>query len=243
MKEALHTIPIQDAFAKDCECPVCEICRKLEGNAINFTIGPGASYMEGDIREVSDKEGFCRPHLEKLYAYPNKLGLAMMLKTHMDRTIGALEKASKSALPKPNSLFKKKDTPSHPVTDFIAESAKDCFVCNYINRHFESYIMTIFHLYEKEEEFRKQFAASKGFCVEHYGLLFEKAPQYLGKKYLEEFLKTLNQVSIENLKRVRDDLEWFIRKNDYRFKDEPWKNSKDALPRALTKVGSILEEE
>ena len=38
------------------------------------------------------------------------------------------------------------------------------------------------------------------------------------------------------MKRVTDDLEWFIDKFDYRHKDEPWKNSKDALPRAITKT-------
>lgn len=41
---------------------------------------------------------------------------------------------------------------------------------------------------------------------------------------------------------MRDDVEWFICKNDYRYKEGPWKNAKDALPRVLTKAGSILVE-
>ena len=86
MKTEIYTIPIQDAFAEESECPVCRMYQKLEENAINYTIGPGASYMEGDIREQSDEQGFCQKHLEMLYEYPNKLGLAMMLKTHMDKT-------------------------------------------------------------------------------------------------------------------------------------------------------------
>jgi hypothetical protein len=40
------------------------------------------------------------------------------------------------------------------------------------------------------------------------------------------------------MKRVKEDLDWFIDKFDYRYKDEPWKNSKDALPRMLQKVNS-----
>lgn len=243
MKEKIYTIPIHDAFSKDCECPVCEMYRKLEDNAINYTIGPGASYMEEDIREQSDREGFCQKHLKQLYEYPNKLGLAMMLKTHMDKTIKDLEKASKASLPQPNSMFKKKDVQSHPVTEYIAASQKECFVCGYIDQTFQSYIMTVFYLYEREEEFRQQFAASKGFCINHYKTLFEQAPKYLSKKYLETFLNTLNQIFMDNFKRVRDDLEWFIRKNDYRYKEEPWKNGRDALPRALTKIGSIWNGE
>lgn len=50
MKTEIYTIPIQDAFAEESECPVCRMYQKLEENAINYTIGPGASYMEGDIR-------------------------------------------------------------------------------------------------------------------------------------------------------------------------------------------------
>lgn len=92
MKTEIYTIPIQDAFAEESECPVCRMYQKLEENAINYTIGPGASYMEGDIREQSDEQGFCQKHLEMLYEHPNKLGLAMMLKTHMDKTAKELKK-------------------------------------------------------------------------------------------------------------------------------------------------------
>ena len=57
MKEKIYTIPIQDAFAAGSECPVCAMYQKLEENAINYTIGPGASYMEEDIREQTDGQG------------------------------------------------------------------------------------------------------------------------------------------------------------------------------------------
>ena len=33
MKEQLYTIPVNDAFAKDCECPICEMYKELEKNA------------------------------------------------------------------------------------------------------------------------------------------------------------------------------------------------------------------
>ena len=42
MKTEIYTIPIQDAFAEESECPVCRMYQKLEENAINYTIGPGA---------------------------------------------------------------------------------------------------------------------------------------------------------------------------------------------------------
>ena len=243
MKTEIYTIPIQDAFAEESECPVCRMYQKLEENAINYTIGPGASYMEGDIREQSDEQGFCQKHLEMLYEYPNKLGLAMMLKTHMDKTAKELKKAMKAPLPQAAVLFRKKSQTVHPVITFVEEKEKKCFVCDYINHSFTNYINTIYYLYEKEEDFRKQFAASKGFCVNHYKVLFSGAPEYMGKKYLNEFLMTLNETFINGYERVRDDLEWFICKNDYRYKEQPWKNARDALQRGLVKAGSIMEAE
>ena len=119
MKTEIYTIPIQDAFAEESECPVCRMYQKLEENAINYTIGPGASYMEGDIREQSDEQGFCQKHLGMLYEYPNKLGLAMMLKTHMDKTAKELKKAMKAPLPQAAVLFRKKSQPVHPVITFV----------------------------------------------------------------------------------------------------------------------------
>lgn len=243
MKTEIYTIPIQDAFAEESECPVCRMYQKLEENAINYTIGPGASYMEGDIREQSDEQGFCQKHLEMLYEHPNKLGLAMMLKTHMDKTAKELKKAMKAPLPQAAVLFRKKSQPVHPVITFVEEKEKKCFVCDYINHSFTNYINTIYYLYEKEEDFRKQFAASKGFCVNHCKVLFSGAPEYMGKKYLNEFLMTLNETFINGYERVRDDLEWFICKNDYRYKEQPWKNARDALQRGLVKAGSIMEAE
>ena len=44
---------------------------------------------------------------------------------------------------------------------------------------------------------------------------------------------------IENMKRVCDDVEWYTDKFDYRNKDADWKNSKDALIRAIKKLDSI----
>ena len=36
---------------------------------------------------------------------------------------------------------------------------------------------------------------------------------------------------------LRNDVEWFTLKYDYRNHQADWKNSKDALPRAIRKLG------
>ena len=151
MKEKLYTIPVSDAFSAPCECPLCKMKKELETDAIEYTLGP--SYMEDDIREVTDKMGFCSKHVNLLYQNQNRLGLALMLKTHADKTIRDTSKLIKNYKPAKPSLFKK-DTETNPLLTYLEEVQHSCFVCNKINNVFDRYIATIFFLYEKESDFR-----------------------------------------------------------------------------------------
>lgn len=233
MKEQLYTIPVNEAFEKDCECPVCAMRQALEKASVEYTLGP--SYMEDDVRMVTDRVGFCGTHIKELYRQQNRLGLALIMKTHMDRIIKEAEKLSKEPAAG-GGLFKKKDTA--PLVKYMERLEKSCFICERVEKVFERYIVTVFYLYGKEQEFRDRFAQSKGFCNRHYALLYEQASGNLSGAGLSEFLQTLNKVYLENMKRVRDDLDWFIDKFDYRYAEEPWKNSKDALPRTVLKTNS-----
>ena len=86
MKEKLYTIPLMDAFKAEDECPFCFVERQLEQHTMDFVLGPGASYMEDDVRAETDKMGFCRTHYKKMYDYGNRLGTGLILKTHFQET-------------------------------------------------------------------------------------------------------------------------------------------------------------
>ena len=90
MKEQLHTIPISDAIANAGECPFCYIEQKTEEHMMDFVLGHGASYMEADIRDMTDREGFCRAHFKKMFDYGNSLGNAWILKTLMNGGTGGI---------------------------------------------------------------------------------------------------------------------------------------------------------
>lgn len=239
MKEQLYTIPVNDAFAVDCECPVCTMYSSLEKEAVEFTMGP--SYMEDDVRMETNRTGFCTHHVKLLYKHQNRLGLALMLHTHMQRTNEDLERLLSSA-PAKKGLFSKKTDTVSPVAEYIQGLNSSCYICNRIDRVFQRYLATIFHCYEHDEDFRQKFAASKGFCTKHFGMLYEAAPAQLSSRHLDAFITTLSEVYLTNMKRVTDDLEWFTDKFDYRNEDKPWKNSKDALPRSMTKTNSFLPD-
>lgn len=236
MKEKIYTIPVNDAFNAECECPICSMYQKLEEESVEYTMGP--SYMEDDIRAATDRMGFCQKHLKKIYEKENRLGFALVMKTHMDKVISDLEKCSQEPL-QGKSLFKKSTRPQ--TAEYIHALHDSCFICDRINNTFARYIDTIFYMYKHDENFRKMYAGCNGFCTDHYGLLVEEAVKKLSDTALQEFISCTNQLYLDNMKRVRDDVAWFINKFDHKYANEPWKNAKDSLPRAMTKDASILE--
>ena len=159
----------------------------------------------------------------------------------MDKVIKEVEKRSsetgKAAAP---SLFRKKTGDTPEVVSYLGELEETCFVCDKIDHTLERYIVTVFYLYRSDVDFRTKFKSSKGFCTSHYKQLYLAAAEQLSGNDVNEFRKVLNDLYLENMKRVCDDLEWFITKFDYRFENEPWKNAKDALLRSMQKTNSIL---
>lgn len=235
MKEKLYTIPVNDAFNIDCECPLCVMYHDLETNAIDFTLGP--SYMEEDIRQITDKEGFCANHIKLMYKKQNSLGIANILKTHLNKRIKDIESLSNQPINK-GGLFKKNTL--SPISEYIKQHNESCFVCNKVNSNFNRYLATITHLYKNDSNFRVKLTSSKGFCLKHYDMLYSQGLEDMKGSVLDNFIQDINKVTIDNLRRVDADLDWFIDKFDYRYKKEPWKNSKDAVERTITKTNSII---
>lgn len=238
MKEQLYTIPVNDAFQTDCECPLCKLYDDLEKETIDFVMGP--SYMEDDIRMETDRTGFCSAHIRQMYQYQNRLGLALMLHTHMKCTYEMIQSLSHEGT-SPKGFFRKKET--DPFSEFLSGLDSSCYVCNRIKPVFARYLETVLYCYDHDREFASHFRNSKGLCTRHFGMLRECALHKWSGQKLEHFLNDLNQIYLENMKRVTDDLEWFIDKFDYRNEDAPWKNSRDALPRSINKTNSITRLE
>ena len=50
LRAQLDTYPILEAFKSGDECPFCFLERQAEQSTIRYVAGPGASYMEPDVR-------------------------------------------------------------------------------------------------------------------------------------------------------------------------------------------------
>lgn len=240
MKEKIYTIPVTEAFEEDSECPFCSLYHKLESDAIQYTMGP--SYMENEVRDETNERGFCQNHVQKLYKEKNRLGLALMLSTHQTHVKKKLEALIEKDQPVAKGLFKKKENTPSSVKAYIDKVKDDCYICHRINHFMERYINTFFYIWKKEPTFRTKVEQCKGFCSEHFGLLYDLSSKELKGTELDNFILLIKDLYLKNVNRVQEDLDWFINKFDYRYQNEPWKNAKDALPRTIIKTNSTKIE-
>lgn len=243
MKEKLYTIPLMDAFRAGDECPFCFIERKLEQHTLDFVLGPGASYMEDDIRAETDALGFCRTHYKKVYDYGNRLGTGLILKTHFQKLNRELDEQIKMFAPSRTSFmgrFKKPkgEEASHSTSigAWAASKKESCYICDYYRNTYQRYLDTFFDMYRKNPDLKELFKNSKGFCIPHFGELADEANRVLPDKEKQEFFDILLPLMKKNMERIYEDLDWFCDKFDYRYKDADWKTSKDALPRGIQKA-------
>ena len=237
MRERIDTIPMNDAFDSGDECPFCYLERNAEQRAVKYTIGPGASYMEPEIRAITDQEGFCRHHLKMMHDYGNALGCALILQTYYTGILMDLERELDNyELPPKRGLLRKKQAEGeNKLLAWMQERQNSCFVCNQMNENMQRYFDTFFAMV-KDGEFREKVEQSKGFCMHHFRCLVEASERNLPNGQREWFRKTIPALMQESLSRVKGDLDWFVMKNDYRNAGLEWKNARDAVSRGMQKL-------
>jgi hypothetical protein len=222
--ETIYTIPVNRTFEESGECPFCRLYRELEANELDLILG--ASLMEPDVRIKTNKLGFCRKHYADMFAGKNRLGLALMLETHLDAVQDAIS---------PGAIgFKDR---SERIAKAAAEINGSCYICERIAVHFGKMFETCMILWENDKEFRKKFASQSYFCLPHYQTMMETAKKYIPKKLMNEFLVSAENIQTEYQNKLREDLALFARKFDYRYKDEPWGDAKDSIERTIAFLG------
>lgn len=238
MREHIDTIPVNEAFASGHECPFCYLERMAEQRAIRYILGPGASYMEPDVRAMTDKQGFCREHFKKMYDFSNQLGSALIMQTYLARLLEELDREEANfEIPAKRTHFggKKADSEDSGLLAWAKEKGSSCCLCQKLEYNMERYYRTFFVML-KEEEFRSRVEGSKGFCMRHFARLLELAKTELPNGQREWFYKAVIPLMKENLLRVKGDLDHFVSMFDYRSAGKDWGNAKDAVSRTMQKL-------
>ena len=239
MNDQLSTCPLHDAVHATDECPFCFIERKVEQDLLDFVLGSGSSYMEADIREMTDKAGFCRPHFQKMFDYGNTLGNAWILKTHYQKMIAEMKKEFAHFKPGKTSFkdkFRKTADSGNAIGMWVRGKEASCYICKQFSDTYNRYLDTFFYLWNQDEDFRKKIKNGKGFCLHHFGALCEASDGRLSNNDKEDFYHTLLPLMERNMERLAEDVAWMVEKFDYRNADADWKNSKDAIQRGMQKL-------
>jgi len=237
MKEKLYTIELTDALKAGDECPLCYLYRKLEQTAIEFILG--SSYMESDIREQTDRQGFCQKHTKMMFDYGNTLGNAWILKSRLEYLRRGLQAQMEGYAPQKISVFarrRKDNAKGSSVGGWIREAESRCYVCERIQTTCDRVVDTFVYLVKNDKEFVDLVQQSKGFCIHHFADLIDGCEQGLNQKEKEALFPVLFGQMERELGRVQEDIDWLIEKFDYRNADKDWKNSKDAVPRTMQKI-------
>lgn len=240
MLEKLYNIPINDAVNAGDECPFCYIERSIEQDLMDFVLGSGSTYMEADVREKTDKAGFCKIHYKKMLNYGNTLGNAWIMKTYLRNITKEAETVFKEYKPTSNGLKamfgKNEDKSINAISRWIQKKQDSCFICAGFKDHYDRYMKTFFEMYDRDRDFSERLKGGKGFCLPHFGDLLEYAGRNLPEKKQQEFAGVFIPLMKEKLEELYGDVSWLIEKFDYVNKDADWKNSRDALQRSMQRM-------
>lgn len=221
MKEHIYTIPVTEAFAENKDkCPFCALAEKLEFDELDIILG--AAMMENDVRLETNQKGFCHRHYNKMFNMKNRLGLALMLETHLE----SLKKELKTG------NFLARDIGNKSVSR-IETMQKNCYVCERIEDKISKMYTTAAYLFDEEKDFRNSFAEVRYICLPHYREYVLAGKRVLSKDGYENLVRAANEKICNYLDSLKDDVSLFCKKFDYRFGDLPWGESKDSVERSI----------
>lgn len=223
--EQIYTIPVNEAFddSRDnpsCGCPICTLYRRQEENELQLILG--ASMMEPAIRVETNRLGFCDCHYSMMQRRKNRLGMALMLESHLDELRDSLFPHGLAALLGHDRAERR-----------MEELEASCYVCGRIEFALSRMIETVVLLWERDTDFRKKFAAQPHFCLPHYRRLTAYASRRLSKRERGAFLEAAEQIELTYYDSLREDIKEFCRGFDYRAEGEPSESSKTAVDRAV----------
>jgi len=234
MKEKIYTIPINEAFEQEGFCPFCYIYKKLEAEAVDYTLGP--AMMESDFRNFTNERGFCQKHIRDLHGKRNALSFALVAETHMAVWKSVLQEA---IVPEKKSFFKKEKSKKAVYAEKFKKLSGSCAICEKVEKTLSDYIETFIFMLKTEDDFLDRVLASDGFCMEHFSLISQKASDQLSDSDYEKYFVPIINKQMERLEKYHSDLKIFEASFDYRNAGKPLEVSKDIL----LKVGYLLNGE
>ena len=243
LKEHIYTIPINECFDKQCECPICLFIENEEQKRIEYILG--ASMMEPNERIVYNKKGFCKRHSGMMYEFGNRLSHSLILESRTEYLSNLIENFIHKLNHTNGNLFffgSKKDNFNSKEKEAIAMTSNSCVICERINKTEADFIDNILYLYKNDEDFKTKFLKSKGFCLYHFNSLVEASVKHFSFDDCKAFLFTLCEIEKDSIDRINCDVKNFSKTFDYRYQTENLSTAKDAVQRGCQKISGYNKE-
>jgi len=199
-------------------CPICRLCERAVAQYLDAVL-----YEQVNAPSFRDKfrdaMGFCAQHAAALAGAGRALGIAILYQD----ILGTL-------------LQYAKRRPSSEEWRALLTGHGACPACQQYLTMEHAYLGA-FAEYLEKEAFRAALEASDGLCLAHLGAL-------LGYPMNEDTAQFLITHHLRRWEKLDQELREFIRKNDYRFRDEAFGPEGDSWQRALQQLtaGRDLKE-
>lgn len=214
MKEHIYTIPLNDAFSKNDGCAFCRLFATLEKNEVKRITG--AAMMEPGVRVETNEHGFCFRHFKMIANSGKRHPTALIIQSHLEEITKNLSRKKGKAL-----------------TEYVKNLNSDCYICNRLDDTKSAIMRNFFYLIKNDEKFAEKFEEQSNICFPHAESMLKFAESELSKKEAAAFAENAAKKLLGEISVLQEDIDWFCKKFDYRYRDEDWKNSRDSIERTV----------
>lgn len=196
-------------------CSICRLSRRATDAYLDHLLYADVTSIERRA-EIRAAQGFCAEHAQGLLQIGRALGIAIIYKDVLDNLLRALPSA-----PQRSGLF------GRPAGDPLP-APTPCPACLYFATMERVYVEGfVKHL--ENAELRQRLGESDGLCLTHFRLA-------AGQKMDAGRRRFLLDQQVEKWTKLSAELGEYIRKNDYRFREEGFGDERDAWQRVLASV-------
>jgi hypothetical protein len=202
MRESILTIPINEVFEPREGCPICAMRNTVEQHICEYIMG--AAMMEPDVRQETNRLGFCHTHFNSLLKQNNRLSLGLMMNTYLATLRGEIFEKK--------SIFFSKGAKAKKSS----EIEETCFVCSKVDWGVEHMLETVFTMFVQDAKFRNLYSQQQFICIPHYNLLMSHVQSKLPKNEQKAFIDATDKLVENYIKQLNDDVNEFCNSFDYR---------------------------
>jgi hypothetical protein len=229
---------LYEAFTK----PGCAFCRLLHRDADKY-IESILWEMVNDPEtreEINQARGYCNQHAWMMVREGAALGIAILMQDVIKTLLNTLETQQidsefQSSLGQlMGSLAQGRRQGTAKLVDNLSPQTS-CPVCSWVGSIETHYINTLLKHLNGSKSLAEVYRESDGLCLSHFQKTLSKASTGNVRNTLIDAQRTVWE-------HLYDDLGEFIRKKDYRFKDESYGEEKDSWRRGIEAISGAAPQ-